>query len=92
MVVSDLTDAQRQQLGVEHGVVVRQVGPGAAADAGVQPGDVLLQIDGKNVDNAQQLRELAANLPAGKAGPRSLVKRGELSMFLALRMPESSRG
>jgi len=91
VVVSDLTDAQRQQLGVEQGVLVRQVGPGAAADAGVQPGDVLLQIDGKRVDNAEQLRKLAADLPTGKS-VAVLVKRGEFSMFLALRMPESKRG
>jgi serine protease Do len=91
VVVSNLTDAQRRQLGVEHGVVVRQVGPGVAADAGVQSGDVLLQIDGKNVDSAQQLRELAASLPAGKPVP-VLVRRGETSLFLALRMPESKRG
>jgi serine protease Do len=91
VVVSDLTDAQRQRLGVEHGVLVRQVGAGVAADAGVQPGDVLLQIDGKNVDSAQQLRELAANLPTGRSVP-VLVKRGQFSMFLALRMPEDRRG
>jgi len=91
VVVSDLTDAQRQQLGVEQGVLVRQVGPGAAADAGVQPGDVLLQIDGKRVENAEQLRKLAADLPTGKS-VAVLVKRGEFSMFLALRMPESKRG
>jgi len=91
VVVANLTDAQRRQLGVEHGVVVRQVGPGAAADAGVQPGDVLLQIDGKNVDSAQALSELAANLPAGKP-VAVLVKRGEMSLFLALRMPDSKRG
>jgi serine protease Do len=91
VVVSDLTDAQRQQLGVEQGVLVRQVGPGAAADAGVQPGDVLLQIDGKRVENTEQLRKLAADLPTGKS-VAVLVKRGEFSMFLALRMPESKRG
>jgi serine protease Do len=91
VVVANLTDAQRQQLGVEHGVVVRQVGPGVAADAGVQPGDVLLQVDGKNVDSAQQLRELTTNLPAGKP-VAVLVKRGEMSLFLALRMPDGKRG
>ena len=91
VVVSDLTDAQRQQLGVEHGVLVREVGPGAAADAGVQPGDVLVQIDGKRVDSTEQLRTLAADLPKGKS-VAVLVKRGEFSMFLALRLPESSRG
>jgi len=91
VVVSDLNDAQRQQLGVEHGVLVREVGPGVAADAGVQPGDVLVQIDGKDVDSAERLRELSADLPAGKPVP-ALVKRGQYSMFIALRMPESERG
>jgi serine protease Do len=91
VVVSDLTDAQRKQLGVEQGVLVRQVGPGMAAEAGVRPGDVLLEIDGKQVGNAQQLRELARQLPAGKSVP-VLVKRGEVALFLALRVPEGYRG
>jgi serine protease Do len=91
LVVSDLTDAQRQQLGVEQGVLIRQVGPGAAADAGVRPGDVLLELNGQKVTNTQQLRELTRALPAGKSVP-ALVKRGEFSLFLALRMPEENRG
>jgi serine protease Do len=91
VVVSDLTDAQRQKLGVEYGVLVRQVNPGVAADAGVRSGDVLLQIDGKHVESTEQLRKLSADLPAGKPIP-VLVKRGEFSVFLALRMPESQRG
>jgi serine protease Do len=91
VVVSDLTDAQRQQAGVEHGVLVREVRPGAAADAGLRSGDVLVQMNGKNVESAQQLHELTADLPAGKPVPL-LVKRGPYSMFLALRMPEESRG
>jgi serine protease Do len=57
----------------------------------VQPGDVMLQIDGKRVENTEQLRKLAADLPTGKS-VAVLVKRGEFSMFLALRMPESKRG
>jgi S1-C subfamily serine protease len=57
----------------------------------VQPGDVLVQIDGKRVENTEQLRKLAADLPTGKS-VAVLVKRGEFSMFLALRMPESKRG
>jgi serine protease Do len=91
VVVSDLSDAQRKQLGVEQGVLVRQVGPGLAADAGVRPGDVLLEINGKEVENAQQLSELTKQLPAGKSVPL-LVKRGEFSMFLALRVPDGYRG
>ena len=91
LVVSDLTDAQRQQLGIDYGVLVRKVGPGLAADAGVRPGDVLLQIDGRRVESGKQLRELTDGLPAGKSVP-VLVKRGEFSLFLAMRVPDSSKG
>jgi serine protease Do len=82
--VSDLTAEQRQELGVPSGgVLVQQVGPGAAAAAGVQPGDVLLRLNQEEIKNAAQLRHLVEALPAGKPAAL-LVKRGEGSMFLAL--------
>jgi serine protease Do len=90
MAVSDLTAGQRKQLDVEHGVLVRQVGPGAAANAGVRPGDVLLQIDGKAVNNVEQFRELTAQLKPGASVP-VLVKRGSSPLFLALQVPTSDK-
>ena len=91
LVVSDLNAAQLREGGVDNGVLVRRVGPGIAADAGVRPGDILVQVDGKPVENAEQLRKLARDLPAGKS-VAVLVKRGEFAMFLAMRVPEDNRG
>jgi len=56
--VSDLTPDARQQFSVPdhvHGVVVQNVRPGSPADdAGIQPGDVILEIDRKPADSASQ--------------------------------------
>jgi serine protease Do len=56
--VSDLTPNARQQANVPdgvHGVIVNNVRPGSPADdAGIQPGDVIQEIDRKPVTSASQ--------------------------------------
>ena len=88
--VAELTAEERRSLGVEGGVRVTDVGPGAARDAGVRQGDVLLQIDNRPVKDVAQLKEIVRGLPQGKTVPM-LVKRGEGALFLALGVP-ASRG
>jgi serine protease Do len=89
--VAELTAQQRKELGVEHGVLVQQVGPGIARDAGVRQGDVLLELNGRKVESVTQLRELAQALPKGRSVP-VLVKRGEGALFLALTVPTADKG
>ncbi len=85
--VVDLTDAQRQQLELgEHGVLVRELDQGPAADAGVRPGDVIVRINNVNVDNAAHFKRLVGELPAGKTVPL-LVQRRSGPIFLALKVP-----
>jgi serine protease Do len=88
--VAELSAEERRALGVDGGVRVTEVGAGAARQAGVRPGDVLLQIDNQPVKDVAQLKELVRGLPAGKTVP-ILVKRGEGALFLALGVP-ASRG
>jgi serine protease Do len=84
VVVSDLTRAQREELGISSGgVVVEEVGPGLAATAGVQPGDVLLRLNHEEIRSAAHLQHLAQALPRDKPAAL-LVRRGEGSVFLAL--------
>jgi len=87
MQLKDLTPAQRKQLGVSQGVLVEKVAEGPALKAGVRSGDVILQVQGRPMRSAAELRDLAPQLPRNKPVP-VLVRRGAAALFLALRIPE----
>ncbi|MGH8619529.1 MAG: Do family serine endopeptidase [Burkholderiales bacterium] len=53
--VRELTDAERRQSGAEGGVLVEQVA-GAAAKAGVQPGDVIVGVGSERVNTVDELK------------------------------------
>ena len=83
--VADLDGQTRRSTGISHGgVLVNRVGRGAAAAAGVRPGDVLLSLDGVPIEGVEQLKGLLDRLPADR--PLALlVKRGDATVFLALK-------
>lgn len=83
--IRDLTPQEKAQLKLEGGVVVLQVVEGAGADAGLQPGDVVVALNRKPVLTAQQFVDTAKSLPAGKAVPMSVSRRGQ-PMILPLRL------
>lgn len=84
--ISDLNDQQKQQLDIDSGVLVRRVDPrGAAAAAGIQPGDVIVSFDQKPVDNADQLIEAVKQVDEDRAVPVRIVRDGN-SLFVALRL------
>lgn len=84
--ISDLNDQQKQQLDLDHGVLVRRVDPrGAAAAAGIQPGDVIVSFDQKSVDNADQLIAAVKQVDEDRAVPVRIVRDGN-SLFVALRL------
>ncbi len=86
--VADLTDQQREELGIDGGVLVGAVGDGAAGDAGIREGDIILRIDGKPVNNIDEFEEMIKKLPTGKSIAVLVQRRGG-PIFLALKVPES---
>jgi serine protease Do len=87
--VADLTAEQRKALQLDrYGVLVQELEDGAAADAGIRRGDVILKINGNDVENAAHLRKLVQALPPGKSLP-VLVQRRSGPVFLALRVPDA---
>jgi serine protease Do len=70
MQVADLTPDVARQLGLDpntKGVVVAAVQPASpAAEAGIQPGDVLVRIAGKDVTSASQAADIIKGLKAGE--------------------------
>ncbi len=84
--VSELEPTERERLGIDGGVRVREVDPGgAAAAAGIRPGDVLVSIDHQAVSSPSQLIALAGDLPTDRAVPVRLYRDGR-SLFVAMRL------
>jgi len=85
--VADLTDDQRKELEIEGGILVEAVGDGAAGDAGVREGDIILRIDGKLVKNIGEFENMIEKLPAEKSIAILVQRRGG-PIFLALKVPK----
>ncbi len=88
MTVQELTPelATRMQLSVTKGVVVTEVAPaGAAVDAGIQPGDVIQEVNGSKISTLDEYDKALASVK--KNGLlRILLKRGTSSLFVAVRV------
>jgi serine protease Do len=77
--IQPLNDDLADSLGVAHnrGEFVQSVVPGqAAANAGIQPGDVIIKVDGKEVTRDQSLSFIVANVAPGKRIPIELIRNG----------------
>jgi serine protease Do len=70
LAVDNLTPDIRQQFNIPdrvHGAAIQTVRPGSAAeDAGLAPGDVVLEVDRKPVDGAESFVSAVHAVPAGK--------------------------
>ncbi len=64
--LSDLTDDLRQQLHADesvHGAVIEQVAPGSPADnAGLQPGEIITEVNRQPVHSASEVKQALANV------------------------------
>jgi serine protease Do len=82
LAVRPLTPEEKSQAGVPDGLLVeRSTGP--AADAGIQPGDIILSADGTPVDSAQTLSRIAGN---HKDAIALLVQHGDQRIFVPVQL------
>jgi serine protease Do len=79
-------------LGQPKGALVRGVEPNSpAAKAGVEPGDIILKFDGKEIDKSVDLPRLVGNTRPGNKSSMTVFRRGsqrELSVTVAELEPE----
>jgi serine protease Do len=90
LAVGELTPELREKLGIDHGVVVEQIGPGPAFDAGIREGDVIASIDRKKVEDPKDFEKLVADLKPGST-VAIYVHRSAGPLYLALRLPKDRR-
>ncbi|MGC4404907.1 DegQ family serine endoprotease [Methyloversatilis sp. MC4-4] len=81
LAVRPLTGAESQQLGVNRGLIVADAG-GAAAQAGIQPGDAILAVNGQPVGSAEELARLVEK---AKGRIALLIQRGDNRLFVPIR-------
>jgi len=84
MALAELGDAQRKELKVEGGVLVEGV-QGAAAQAGLRRGDVILAINNQDVKSVEQFQQLMGGFEKGRI-VALLVRRGGNSLYIPFRI------
>jgi serine protease Do len=91
--LSDLTPELREQLQATrdvHGAVIERVQPGSSADnAGLQRGDVIVQVNRHDVESASDVQQALASIPKGQDALLLVWSNGG-NTFRVLHAPEGS--
>jgi serine protease Do len=82
LAVRPLTPDEREQAGVPSGLLVER-SSGPAADAGIQPGDIVLSADGTPLDSVAELRKIVGN---HKNTVALLVQHGNQRIFVPVQL------
>lgn len=83
LIVRPLTDEEKIEVDVSHGLVVENVNNGPAAKAGIHSGDIILAVNGKEVSNRVQLIKLVETNQRNLA---LLIMRGNNKLFMPISM------
>ncbi len=85
LALQPLDAAQLKELDIKHGLLVRNVGDGAAARAGVRPGDVLMELGGIKLESIADLKTAVSKLKPGQPVALRLI-RDKSPLFIALKV------
>ena len=84
LAVRPLTPEERAQAGVPEGLLVES-SSGPAADAGIEPGDIVLSADGKPLDSVQQLQRIVRDSEK-KNAIALLIQHGDERIFVPVQL------
>ncbi|QGZ30946.1 DegQ family serine endoprotease [Stutzerimonas stutzeri] len=84
--VAELTDAQRQALEINGGVVIREVGQGPAAMIGLRPGDVITHLNNQAIGSVKIFSQVVKALPKNRSVSMRVLREGRAS-FITFRLP-----
>ncbi len=89
LALSELTAEQKEQLEVSSGLLVEDVKTGAAASrAGIQPGDVILGLNNKDIKNIKHFNKLVEQVEQGR-NIALLIRRGEMTTFITMKVDDN---
>ncbi len=79
--VSEISETEKQQLGLDHGLRISEVIGQVAERAGLQAGDIILSLNGRDLDSLADLAEINASLPTDSPLPLLVERDGQQSFF-----------
>lgn len=85
LVLKELTNNHKKQLGVESGLLVEEVVEGVARSAGILSGDVILGINDQDIKSVEQFNNLLDKIERGRH-VALLVRRGDRTTFISIRV------
>lgn len=86
LTVIDLTEKQREDLGMNDGVLIKNVEAGAARDASIRQGDLISMVNGIEIKNVKHFQDTIENITVATTVPVLVYRQGS-PLFLPLRIP-----
>ena len=84
--------SQRFKLTAKAGVVVTDVAPGSSGDqAGIRPGDAILEINRRPVTDVESFRKVIASVKPGEVVPVYVQRGGGRNEYVVLSVPDLKR-
>ncbi len=82
VIIQPLTPDLAEHFGVNEGVLVSNIQPGGPADkAGLKAGDIIVEVNGKKVENVQDLQNLIMKNPPGTKIRLKVIREGKEYYF-----------
>lgn len=85
VVISELTDQQKNKWNIRNGIAIEKVLNGAGANAGLVAGDIITMLNGKRVESVKHFVSVVNDLPEGRSVPMRIVRRGS-PLFIPLKL------
>jgi len=85
LTLKPLTDRQKAELNVSHGLLVLAVSDGAAARAGIRPNDVLVDVNNRPMTSEADLRAVIESADKSRPLAVRLIRNGQ-PLFLAIKL------
>ncbi len=95
MAIQDVSEQAKESFGLTEarGALVESVTPGKPAEqAGIQPGDVVVEVDGKSIRNNRDLIDHISYLPVGSQVKVTLIRNGQRKTVTAKTAERPSDG